>query len=64
MFALRRLVDALVAERVAFVILGGVALTMQGSARALERTKRAAGRANDLLDLETIAAIREERDRG
>lgn len=33
MFQLRRLVEALVSEQVEFVILGGVALTMQGSTR-------------------------------
>jgi hypothetical protein len=159
-FALRRLVEALAGEQVSFVILGGIALTLQGSARAtydldicyarerenllrlaralapfhprlrdfppelpfvwdaqtlrsglnftlrcdagdidllgevpglgpypevlavseelelydvrvrvltlegLERSKRAAGRAKDLLDLETIAAIRDEREKG
>jgi predicted nucleotidyltransferase len=34
MFALRRLVEALVTEQVSFVVIGGVALTVQGSARA------------------------------
>jgi hypothetical protein len=160
MFALRRLVEALLGEQVTFVVIGGVALTVQGSARAtydldlcysrdrenlqrlaraltplrprlrdfppelpflwdeqtlrsglnftlrceagdidllgevpglgafsevlaaseevelyghpvhiltldgLERSKRAAGRAKDLLDLETIASIRLEREEG
>ncbi len=34
MFAPRRLVEALAAEGVAYVILGGIALTMHGSTRA------------------------------
>lgn len=34
-------------------------LTLEG----LERTKRVAGRAKDLLDLETIAVLKEERSR-
>jgi hypothetical protein len=48
----QRLLDALTAAGVHFVVVGGVALD------ALERAKRAAGRARDLLDLAEIAEIR------
>lgn len=37
MFAPRRLVEALVTEQVACVVIGGVALTLHGSARATVR---------------------------
>jgi hypothetical protein len=67
-----RVLEALGAERVRFVLIGGIAMVAHGSARvqlcerevyvlsldALERAKRAAGRAKDLMDLAEIAVIR------